>query len=115
MPRIVSFLTFLPATLFLLAMTVVAQRSRPAPSPPMPPINQSDRPEHPDFSADPGEDLRVRMAIKADQKQHEETLARAREASELGSQLLEAYKTNKNIGGDENKKLERLEKLVKKI
>jgi hypothetical protein len=92
-----------------------AQSSRPAPTPPPPPAVSDDKPEHPDFGADPGDDLRARLAIKADQKQHEETLARAREISELGSQLLEAYKTNKNIAGEDNKKLDRLEKLVKKI
>jgi hypothetical protein len=114
MPRILSYLILVSSLVFL-SMTARAQASLPAPSPPAPPITSSDKPEHPDFGADPSEDLRVRLAIKADQKHHEETLERAREASELGSQLLEAYKTTKSLGGDENKKLDRLEKLVKKI
>ena len=115
MPRILSYPILLSTLVFLSAMTARAQSSRPAPSPPPPPITSSDKPEHPDFGADPSEDLRARLAIKADQKHHEETLERAREASELGSQLLDAYKTTKSIGGEENKKLDRLEKLVKKI
>ena len=115
MPRILSYPILLSTLVFLSAMTARAQSSRPAPSPPQPPIISSDKPEHPDFGADPSEDLRTRLAIKADQKHHEETLERAREASELGSQLLDAYKTTKSIGGEENKKLDRLEKLVKKI
>ncbi len=115
MPRILSYPILLSTLVFLSAMTARAQSSRPAPSPPPPPITSSDKPEHPDFGADPSEDLRARLAIKADQKHHEETLERAREASELGSQLLDAYKTTKSIGGEENKKLDRLEKLVKRI
>jgi len=115
MPRILSYPILLSTFIFLSAMTARAQSSRPAPSPPAPPITSSDKPEHPDFGADPSEDLRARLAIKVDQKHHEETLERAREASELGSQLLETYKTIKSIGDDENKKLDRLEKLVKKI
>ncbi len=115
MPRFLSYPVLLSTLVFLSAMTARAQSSRPAPSPPPPPISSSDKPEHPDFGADPSEDLRARLAIKADQKHHEETLERAREASELGSQLLDAYKTTKSIGGEENKKLDRLEKLVKRI
>ena len=114
MLRILSYLILVSSLVFL-SMTARAQSSRPAPSPPASPIISNDKPEHPDFGADPSEDLRARLAIKVDQKHHEETLERAREASELGSQLLEAYKTTKSIGGDENKKLDRLEKLVKKI
>ena len=112
-----AFRILLIITLSLFAvLTINAQSIRPAPSPPLPPINAApDKPEHPDFGADPGEDLRARLAIKADQKQHEENLARAREASDLGTQLLEAYKTSKTFTADESKKLERMEKLVKKI
>ncbi len=115
MPRILSYLILVSSLVLLSMITARAQSSRPAPSPPPPPIISNDKPEHPDFGADPSEDLRARLAIKADQKHHEETLERAREASELGSQLLEAYKTTKSIGGDENKKLDRLEKLAKRI
>ena len=112
-----SFRFFLVSSLLLLGASAVdAQSSRPAPSPPMPPINsEPDRPERHDFGADPEEDMRVRLAIKADQKQHEETLVRAREASDLGTELLDAYKQNKALNVDEAKKLERLEKLVKRI
>ena len=112
-----SFRLLLVSFLLLLgASAVPAQSSRPAPSPPLPPINSPpDKPEGHDFGADPEGDMRVRLAIKADQKQHEETLVRAREASELGTELLDAYKLNKSLNSDEAKKLERLEKLVKRI
>ena len=107
-----------PAILLLLAaFSVNAQGSRPAPSPPAPPISfGNDKPDtHPDFGADPEADMRARLAIKADQKQHEENLVRAREASELGTELLNAYEANKTFNSEETKKLEKLEKLVKKI
>jgi hypothetical protein len=109
--------SILIATVFLCGTLVVrAQSSRPAPSPPPSVSSQHDRPDNrPDFGADPGEDLRVRLAIKTEQRQYDENLARAREASELGSQLLEGYEANKIVDADEEKKLDRLEKLVKKI
>ena len=64
---------------------------------------------------DPAEEMRTRMALKAEQKDYEENLARAREASELGTQVLDAYKANKALGAEETKKLEKIEKLTKKI
>ena len=115
MPRILSYPILLSTLVFLSAMTARAQSSRPAPSPPAPPITSSDKPEHPDFGADPSEDLRARLAIKADQKHHEETLERAREASELGSQLLDAYKTTKSIGGEEYKKSNQIKNIPLEI
>jgi hypothetical protein len=70
---------------------------------------------HPDFTRDPMEEMRTRQALKAEEKEYNENLARAREASELGTQVLDAYKANKAIGAPETKKLERIEKLTKKI
>lgn len=53
--------------------------------------------------------------MKAEKKQYDENLARAREVSDLGHQLADTYEAKKLLGADDGKKLERLEKLVKKV
>jgi hypothetical protein len=42
-------------------------------------------------------------------------VARAREGSQLANQVVEAYEAKKMLGSEDGKKLERLEKLTKKI
>ena len=59
--------------------------------------------------------MRARNALKVEKKQYDENVARAREASQLATQLLEAYEAKKVFGSDDGKKLERLEKLTKRI
>src|SRR5438132_1168766 len=102
---------------FVWGAFAIKAQTRPSPSPPPPPISSSnDRQDrHADFGADPSEDLRIKLAIKTEQRQYDENLARAREASELGTQLLDKYNTTQAIDADEEKKLDRLEKLVKRI
>ena len=59
--------------------------------------------------------MRARSALKAEKKQYDENVARAREVSQLANQVIEAYEANKMLGSEDGKKLERLEKLTKKI
>ncbi len=68
----------------------------------------------PDFGS-PEIEMRARNALKAEKKQYDENLARAREASQLATQLVEAYKAKQVFGPEDSKKLERLEKLTRKI
>ncbi len=60
-------------------------------------------------------ELRAKRAIKFAEKEHQENLSRAREASQLGSAIATAYKENKSLNSSDLKKLEKLEKLTKKI
>ena len=60
-------------------------------------------------------ELRAKRAIKYAEKEHQENLTRAREASELGNALATAFKQNKSLGSADLKKLEKLEKITKKI
>lgn len=101
----------------LLAAVAATAQTPPAKGVPRPPDNSQsgDKDDRPDFGTDPVEEMRSKLAIKADQKEYQENLARAREASELGSQILGAFEANKTIGNDEARKLERLEKITKKI
>jgi DNA repair ATPase RecN len=59
--------------------------------------------------------MRARSMLKAEKKQYDENVARAREVAQLATQLVEAYQGKKMFGSDDVKKLERLEKLTKKI
>ena len=59
--------------------------------------------------------MRARSALKAEKKQYDENLARAREAAQIATQLVEAYESKKVFSSEDGKKLERLEKLTKKI
>jgi hypothetical protein len=61
------------------------------------------------------EEIRAKRAIKLAEKDHEQTLERARELSEIAKALQAALKDKTTIDRDSLKKLERLEKLTKKI
>lgn len=68
----------------------------------------------PDFGS-PESEMRARQALKAEKKEYDENLARAREASQLASDLVKTYEVKKSFGSEDGKKFERLEKLAKKI
>jgi hypothetical protein len=63
----------------------------------------------------PEEEMLKRLDLKAAEKDHQENLERAREATQLGNEIRDAYLQNKALGRDEVKKLERLEKITRKI
>lgn len=61
------------------------------------------------------EEMRAKRAIKLAEKDHEENLKRAREISELGQNLKSSLNSRSSLDREDNKKLDRLEKLTKKI
>jgi len=61
------------------------------------------------------EEIRAKRAIKIAEKEHQANLDRAREISHLGKDLQESLKQGKALDREDNKKLERLEKLTKKV
>jgi hypothetical protein len=61
------------------------------------------------------EEIRAKRAIKLAEKEHEENLARAKEISDLAKALQAALKDKTTIDRDSQKKIDRLEKLTKKI
>lgn len=60
-------------------------------------------------------EMRAKRAIKYAEKEHQENLTRAREASELGNAVAAAFKQNRSLGSADLKKLVKLEKITKKI
>jgi len=70
--------------------------------------------EKPEFGSHEGE-MRARMILKEEKKRYDEHLERAREVSQLAAQLSETYKAKQAFGSEDSKKLDRLEKLTRRI
>lgn len=110
---IVNLFALVLAFLFC-ASTALAQSTtapRPAPTP---------RPDAPRDSTDVPlttfeEEIRAKHAIKLAEKDHRENVGRAREIGGLGKQLQESVKTSSSVDREFLKKLERLEKLTRKV
>lgn len=63
----------------------------------------------------PEDEMRARNEIKIADKERQENLDRAREAAQLGAEIREAFSKNKILGSSDLKKLDRLEKLARRI
>jgi hypothetical protein len=89
---------------------------RPSPTPPPRPIDGTIR-----GSDETGplttfeEEMRAKRAIKMAEKDHEANLRRAKEIAEIGKELQANLKDKSVLDRDSLKKVERLEKLTKKI
>jgi len=102
------------ATAFILAIASCAasQDSKPPSSDPVLPSKKSD--SDPRFGS-PENEMRAKAILKEEKKRYEENLDRAREVSELATQLSESFTKNNSFNSEDGKKLERLEKLTKRI
>ena len=67
-----------------------------------------------DFGTPEAEMLR-RAEIRRDEETHKDMVERAEEAAQIGDELLASYKKNNTLTRDDQKRLERLEKLARKI
>lgn len=108
---------FIFATALLLGSVAAQGQPRPTSTPlPDPPSVGPPKvdPSSPDFGS-PESEIRVNQALKAEKKQYDENVARAREAAQLATQLVDTFAAQKEFGSDDSKKLEKLEKLTKKI
>lgn len=63
----------------------------------------------------PLNEARSKAILKEEKKRYDENLARAREVSELAGQVYHGYESKKSFNNDDTKRLERLEKLTKRI
>lgn len=116
--REISTYTF--ATLIFIALSAGVVFSqvpvqKPSPTPPPRPVdgvfkNPDDTPLT-TFE----EEMKAKREIKIAEKDHEENLSRAREIGDIGKQLKEDSKNNSTPDRDCFKKIERLEKLTKKV
>ena len=97
-------------SLALLAATAAAQRGRPVTLP----SDASDQNPRRQLGS-PEEEIIRRAEIKHEEESHKEMVDRADEAALIGEQLLNTFQKNKSLGKDDFKKLERMEKLARKI
>lgn len=113
----VSFIT-LGAALMLFSVSVASAQINPSAPRPIPPARTGDPPRDDKDQTPMGsfeDEIRAKRAIKLAEKDHEQNLERARELSEIAKALQAALKDKTSIDRDSAKKLERLEKLTKKI
>lgn len=108
--------------LLLFVSSPTLSQTKPGTTPTSPPSGSEPRssdPDKPDSSfhdfGSVESEMRFRQLLKEEKKQYDENVARAREASELASQLVKAYEAKKVFNSEDGKKFERLEKLTKKI
>jgi len=104
----------LSVALFAFASTAYSQSAQPTSTPPSDSMIKDGSKDDPRFGS-PEAEIRSKMALKEEKKKYDEHLARAKEISQLASQLSESYETRKVFNADDAKKLERLEKLTKRI
>ena len=102
----------------LCATITLAQSPLPRSTPPPArPVDGTTKP--PDSDAPPlttfEEELRAKHAIKMAEKDHQENLERAKEIAQIGKELKEGVKNQSSIDRNYLKKIDRLEKLTKKI
>lgn len=116
--RKASVTTYTLATIVFCASVVFSQVKspppQPTPTPPLRPIdgalkNQDDTPMT-TFE----EEIRAKREIKIAEKEHQQNLDRAKEIAEIGKQLKD-FKDSSTLDRNCAKKIERLEKLTKKV
>jgi ribosome-binding protein aMBF1 (putative translation factor) len=67
------------------------------------------------MTGSPEDEMMARQTIKAMEKDYQENVERAREAAQLSTEIRDAFLNNKELSRTEQKKLERLEKITRKI
>ena len=95
--------------------SIVGQTPGSSPTPSPPSLSNSDKSDSRPELGNAENEMRARLALKAAKKEYDENVARAREASELASQLEESYRAKKTLTSEDWKKADRLEKLTKRI
>lgn len=113
----VRALLIVPAFLFSSGLAVAqtaVPRSTPPPAPPIDGTVKTPNKDEPPLTTFE-EEIRMKRAIKMAEKDHQENLNRAREILQITKELQENVKGESNLDRNTLKKVERLEKLTKKI
>jgi hypothetical protein len=116
----VSVTQSLLAVAFIFALAAAAygqtgERKRSAPPAPEPTSIRSEKEQTDPLFGTPANEMHSKAILKEEKKRYEENLGRAREVSELAAQLSTNYESQKSLNSDDSKRLERLEKLTKRI
>ena len=114
--RVVFMLVFVVLFGGKIAVAQIPEPSRPAPTPPPRQLDGTLKgPDETRPLTSFEEEMRAKRAIKIAEKDHEDNLKRAREIAQIGKELHETLKDKSIVDRDSLKKVERLEKLTKKI
>ena len=121
--RMKQILTYTLATLIFAVLSVGVAFSqtqpppiqRPSPTPPPRPVDGTFKNADDSPLTSFEEEIKAKREIKIAEKDHEENLNRAREIGDIGKQLKEGFKNNSTPDRECFKKIERLEKLTKKV
>src|SRR5437588_4942541 len=113
MRRIFSQLLIIFAVL-LFASTAYSQTSPLPGSPASDPMTDSKDHKSEPYGS-PENEMRDKLVLREEKKRYDENLGRAHEVAELASQVLQSYDNSKSLSADDAKRLERLEKLTKRI
>ncbi len=120
-PRVWGLLVLM---MLLSAFSAGAQTQTQTPKPNFPPPSDpviKDSSKDKDNSKDdtrfgsPEAEMRSKLEIKEEKKRYDEHVARAKEVSQLASQISTSYESHKTFLPDDEKKFERLLKLTKRI
>ena len=109
MRNTLKLITLIAGLLFAPAL-VVAQTRLPPPSQ-MDPTMTRERPPLNEME----EEIKAKQAIKYAEKGYKENLDRAKEISDIGKELKSAINDSPLLGPESQKKIERLEKLTRKV
>ncbi|MDT7780882.1 MAG: hypothetical protein QOC99_3394 [Acidobacteriota bacterium] len=104
--------SFLAAILFILLPAAASAQPTQDKQDNVPPPST---PQKPGDLGSPAEEMLRRAEIKHEEQSHQEMVERADEAAHIGDEILASYKKNHSLSHDDLKKLERLEKLARKI
>lgn len=114
--RTVQFLRFtLACALVLFAATWLAAQAQTVPTRPFPQATPIERREDRVDFGSRETDARTRLILKKEKKDYEEHVERAQEARDLAAQLQKTYEIAHSFNAADYKKLERLEKLTRRI
>lgn len=111
-------LLFLLTVVFAFAAQADSQTAKPAfPPPSDTPLKDTSKDGSKDDTrfGSPEAEMRSKLEIKEEKKKYDEHVARAKEASQLATQISTSFEAHKSFSADDEKKLERLQKLTKRI
>ena len=83
--------------------------------PPFPDTSTGRKEKDDDNYGSPEAEMRSKLIIKEEKKRYDEHVERAREVFQLASQVNKSFEASSTFSPDDQKKLERLEKLTKRI
>ena len=106
-------------TLLILSANVYSQSGQTPTSAPSDPtiikdVTKDTSKDDPRFGS-PEAEMRSKLEIKEEKKKYDEHVARAKEVTQLATQISQSYVTHNALSPDDGKRLERLEKLTKRI